>query len=268
MYAMTDLAVIRAATAHPHNPPQNTLPPHHFSSPQLTALPDQCKFLIFDLNSTLLLCSPCSYISQRKIYLHPYACILVAYIAHPAVYEWLDHMVWSSAQTHNICEMVEHVFSTNEGEGKAHPAGGVGSDGMHSPPQTRRYKRQKTSQNRGPSSLPSKFCVHPPPCHVHPHIQPPLLPAATPFFIRISAGQQLHGAPAPLHGPETTLLIDNLPLKACLQPWNISVLPRRYNGARPVNTTHDPMHDLATAPGEEVAVAASINLGKDRWRKR
>src|ERR1700761_9654170 len=86
-------------------------------SPQPPSVPQsQRKLLIFDLNGTLLLRSPRNF-GARKIYLRPYVRALVAYISHPTVRAWLDCMVWSSAQTHNVREMVDRVFGAGEGAG-------------------------------------------------------------------------------------------------------------------------------------------------------
>jgi hypothetical protein len=111
--------VLRQRTPTPPPPPAEPSPEYlaaSLSAQPSSVPPGQRKLLIFDLNGTLLLRSPRNY-GVRRIYLRPYARALVAYIAHPAVYAWLDCMVWSSAQAHNVREMVDRVFGTGEGAG-------------------------------------------------------------------------------------------------------------------------------------------------------
>jgi hypothetical protein len=86
---------------------------------QLTSTdPYNTTVFVGGLSPLVLLCSPRIYGTQRKIYPCPYTCALIGFLAHPAVRAWLDAMVWSSAQLHNVREMVECVFGTGEGEGK------------------------------------------------------------------------------------------------------------------------------------------------------
>ncbi|KAJ7762036.1 hypothetical protein DFH07DRAFT_883431 [Mycena maculata] len=179
-------------------PPQRTPtppPPPAEPSPEYLAAslaaqpaslpPGQRKLLIFDLNGTLLLRSPRNY-GTRKIYLRPYARALVAYIAHPAVRTWLDCMVWSSAQAHNVREMVERVFGAGEGAGNGPILRAV-------------WARDTLGLGREAfpkSSAPASQSLDVPPSDSAP---PPLTYA---------------------HGPHSTLLVDDSPLKARLQPWN------------------------------------------------
>ncbi|KAJ7707417.1 hypothetical protein B0H17DRAFT_517480 [Mycena rosella] len=253
-------------------------------SPLPTAPPDQRKLLIFDLNGTLLLRSPRSYGSQRKIYLRPYARALVAYIAHPAVREWLDCMVWSSAQAHNVREMVERVFGADEGEGKgsilravwARDTLGLGRDAFY----------QKTQTTKDLAKPWAFFAALDVPRPLSPVYTPTSSPLSSPRQTSSSALQPPSSSapahdddsmapPAPPHGPETTLLVDDSPLKARLQPWNHLCVaeyaaPDRKrdlaaaglspsdvkaqgdtNGARPMNAAPNPTRDLAAAPEDE-----------------
>ncbi|KAJ7291669.1 hypothetical protein C8J57DRAFT_1705186 [Mycena rebaudengoi] len=114
-----------APTAKPYQPTRPPTPPPAAPSTSYLAAslaprpvaPDDRKLMIFDLNGTLLLRSSRNFPGPRKIYLRPYARALAAYVAHPRVQEWLDVMVWSSAQAHNVREMVECVFGVGEGQG-------------------------------------------------------------------------------------------------------------------------------------------------------
>jgi NLI interacting factor-like phosphatase len=93
------------------------------------------KLLVLDLNGTLLLRSAHSgrrvpppsysrgrhsadshssstrpYPVLRTIYPRPYLPPFVAYIFHPTTLQWLDTMVWSSAQPHSVNDMVDKCF--------------------------------------------------------------------------------------------------------------------------------------------------------------
>ena len=82
------------------------------------------KLLVLDLNGTLLLRSahsgrrgappfPFSRLHQpalRTIYPRPYLPSFCAYIFHPTTLQWLDTMVWSSAQPHSVNDMLGMFF--------------------------------------------------------------------------------------------------------------------------------------------------------------
>ena len=80
------------------------------------------KLLVLDLNGTLLIRSPHSghrgvrrpggYPPSRAIYLRPYLPSFRAYIFHPTTLQWLDTMVWSSAQPHSVNDMADKCFGT------------------------------------------------------------------------------------------------------------------------------------------------------------
>ena len=96
------------------------------------------KLLVLDLNGTLLLRSAHSgrrahppppshsrfgdsadshpssskrpYSALRTVYPRPYLPSFCAYIFHPTTRQWLDTMVWSSAQPHSVNDMVDKCF--------------------------------------------------------------------------------------------------------------------------------------------------------------
>ena len=102
------------------------------------------KLLVLDLNGTLLLRSthsgrrapafPFSHIHHsnddshssstsprttprpnpalRTVYPRPYLPSFCAYVFHPTTLQWLDTMVWSSAQPHSVNDMVDKCFGT------------------------------------------------------------------------------------------------------------------------------------------------------------
>ena len=84
------------------------------------------KLLVLDLNGTLLLRSsrrapPPPYFSSKRpaphphpalriVYPRPYLPSFRAYLFHPTTLQWLDTMVWSSAQPHSVNDMVDKCF--------------------------------------------------------------------------------------------------------------------------------------------------------------
>ncbi|KAJ7745719.1 hypothetical protein B0H16DRAFT_1692912 [Mycena metata] len=278
----------RERTPTPPPPPAEPSPEYLATSLAVqpnTIPPGQRKLLIFDLNGTLLLRSPRHIAGQRKIYLRPYARALVAFIAHPQVRTWLDCMVWSSAQAHNVREMVERVFGAGEGAGAgpilravwARDTLGLGREAFHQKTQTTKdlakpwafFAAPKSPEsevhsptveslatNQPEADLPPSSSTVPtssPPSLTMPILHwPPKQPSneadtdAAPVLASTSAPQPPPNStstasvsasqPPPItididlapdsappshpHGPETTLLVDDSPLKARLQPWN------------------------------------------------
>ena len=74
------------------------------------------KLVILDLNGTLLFRS--SHMSQRgssrNIYPRPYMPSFREYLFHSETRSWLDTMIWSSAQPHNVAKMVQACFGTDK----------------------------------------------------------------------------------------------------------------------------------------------------------
>lgn len=83
------------------------------------------KLLILDLNGTLLIRSQHSRTRPKDAYggtrnysaprlravqPRPYIPAFRAYLFAPETQEWLDTMVWSSAQPHSVADMVDKVF--------------------------------------------------------------------------------------------------------------------------------------------------------------
>jgi len=125
-------------TSH-HQPPRSrtaTPPPPQRPSPEYIATsnePSQSladptssrKLLVLDLNGTLLHRSPHSNKNAprypipgqegfqprlRSVHPRPYLPSFKSYIFHPSNKEWLDVMVWSSAQPHSVNDMVGKCF--------------------------------------------------------------------------------------------------------------------------------------------------------------
>lgn len=119
----------QAAQAAPASEPLPRPSPSYlkFSSEPSKALPDPTrKLLILDLNGTLLLRSPRPpkksartqhqqqlphvHPAPRRVMPRPYLAALRAYLFAPQTRAWLDVMVWSSAQPHNVDDMVSHAL--------------------------------------------------------------------------------------------------------------------------------------------------------------
>jgi hypothetical protein len=91
------------------------------SKPSKALLEPTRKLLILDLNGTLLLRSPRplksyrgqhqqSHPAPRHVMPRPYLTALRAYLFAPQTRDWLDVMVWSSAQPHSVDDMVLHAL--------------------------------------------------------------------------------------------------------------------------------------------------------------
>ncbi|KAF8515564.1 hypothetical protein JB92DRAFT_2788887 [Gautieria morchelliformis] len=77
------------------------------------------KLLILDLNGTLLIRPKPRGVAGRPIHPRPYMPAFRSYIFHETVKPWLEVMVWSSAQPHNVDEMVDRCFGDRREELKA-----------------------------------------------------------------------------------------------------------------------------------------------------
>lgn len=81
------------------------------------------KLLILDLNGTLLIRSQHKQQATRHtgqtprlraVQPRPYIPAFQAYLFAPETQEWLDTMVWSSAQPHSVADMVDKVFGDSK----------------------------------------------------------------------------------------------------------------------------------------------------------
>jgi hypothetical protein len=95
-------------------------------SSKLDDVRTQRKLLILDLNGTLVFRSPHQKKNAyqyrgnqrplRTVHRRPYLTSFTSYLFHPTVREWLDTMIWSSAQPHSVADMVGHGFPGKEDE--------------------------------------------------------------------------------------------------------------------------------------------------------
>ncbi|KAK0469616.1 uncharacterized protein EV420DRAFT_1616176 [Desarmillaria tabescens] len=189
------------------------------------------KLLILDLNGTLLYregrpqgprryrrdrANGSSEPQPRVVHPRPYMGSFRQYLFHPKTLEWLDTMVWSSAQPFNVNHMVDQCFKEEKDKLVAVWARdtlGLTSLQYH-------QKTQTTKDLAKPWAALS------------------LLPDENEQASALSSSEDgpSHSTdwPAPItepspsahaHSALTTLLLDDSPLKAQLQPWNHFCVP-------------------------------------------
>ncbi|KAF8063610.1 phosphoprotein phosphatase [Lyophyllum atratum] len=135
----------------------------------------------------------------RTVHARPYMASFRGYLFHPRTRAWLDTMVWSSAQPHSVADMVSKCFSTRSDELVAVWA----RDTLGLEEKDYHRKTQTTKDLTRPWAKLS------------------LTPSTT--TTRSGETPQAHSA-------HTTLLLDDSPRKAYLQPWNHLCI-REYSGA-------------------------------------
>ncbi|KAG7091969.1 hypothetical protein E1B28_008358 [Marasmius oreades] len=180
---------------------QTATPSRHLQDPTSSR-----KLLVLDLNGTLLLrpkrgkgkakeeegvLGP----RIRPIHPRPYIPTFREYLSHPKTLSWLDTMVWSSAQPHSVKRMVEKCFYTGS-EGSRCLKGLWARDMFHLAPE---LYGKKTLTVKDLTLIWSKSTFESSPSLVT------MLPNSRQSFS---------------HSAETTVLLDDSPRKAQLQPWN------------------------------------------------
>ncbi|KAF8152569.1 hypothetical protein B0H34DRAFT_121141 [Crassisporium funariophilum] len=202
----------RSPTPAPAPPPKLTSPTPaymHSSSLPSHSLPSPTasrKLLVLDLNGTLLLRAAHSgrrfppptqgtaprLPALRTIYPRPYLGSFRKYLFREETRVWLDTMVWSSAQPHSVGDMVDKCFGEEREMLKvvwARDTLGLKGDEY--------YKKTQTTKDL---SKPWKEI-------------PSIIPGSSPTSASTS------------HSERSTLLMDDSPLKAVLQPWNHLCVP-------------------------------------------
>ncbi|KAI0052785.1 hypothetical protein FA95DRAFT_1601484 [Auriscalpium vulgare] len=237
------------------------------------------KLLILDLNGALLLRSarpprparnaPPAPPQPRKVHRRPYLTTLRAYLFSDATRQWLDVMVWSSAQPHNVGDMVEHSF---EGDRVnllavwARDTLGLAQDHYHRKVQTVKDLAKPWAAFPALLSPPSPAASHssiasssPDSPRIHPE-PPSALPPANDVE----------------HSALTTLLLDDSPLKAVLQPYNHLCVPEYTQAQRNVDLAElervkalqDDAHDVAHSTSAlEAGADEDSTIVKKRKRK-
>ncbi|KAI0357137.1 hypothetical protein OH77DRAFT_1399426 [Trametes cingulata] len=235
-----------------------TPPPPRSPSPSYVAVAEQSpsriddptalkKLLVLDLNGTLLHRSPHiprpkhrsrqpfeerqrdehgNFLPRlRPVHPRPYMRAFRSYLFAPQTRSWLDVMVWSSAQPHSVGDMVDKCF----GEDKekllavwARDTLGLSNDHYHRKVQTvkdlaKPWSLLSTQSEHVPSSPHASIASTP---QSSPDPSSPSRPSDEP----VSLTPQVHSA-------LTTLLLDDSPRKAELQPYN-HVCIGEYSGER------------------------------------
>ncbi|PPQ91766.1 hypothetical protein CVT25_000591 [Psilocybe cyanescens] len=198
---------------------------------------------------------PYAFRPVRTVHPRPYLSAFVAYILHPATKTWLDTMVWSSAQPHSVDDMVERCFKERRQELRAVWARdtlGLSGDEYYKKSLTLKdlekpwaelpiiasadAKPESTPESdSSPSSSPlpsSPPASDPTPTAPSASSDPTPATTATPPSPSQSQSQSHphtppHSSAYTHHSALSTLLIDDSPLKAALQPWNHLVI-REY----------------------------------------
>ncbi|KAI6001915.1 hypothetical protein EDD15DRAFT_1561690 [Pisolithus albus] len=183
------------------------------AEPSTTPDASSRKLLVLDLNGTLLVRGPRQRTSRfrsqtgrlRSVYPRPYMPAFREYLFTAETREWLDTMVWSSAQPHSVQDMVDRVFGADSDALVAvwdRTSLGLSSAEYH----------QKTVTKKD-LSKPWQFLR----LDVSPDTVDPETESSTPN--------------STLHSALTTLLLDDSPHKAVLQPYNHVCIPE-YDSPR------------------------------------
>ncbi|KIL59655.1 hypothetical protein M378DRAFT_169051 [Amanita muscaria Koide BX008] len=134
----------------------------------------------------------------RPVHPRPFLPSFRQYLFHPKTRLWLDTMIWSSAQPHSVSDMVQRCFGDSKDELVAVWARdtlGLSKEQYH-------RKTQTTKDLEKPWAFLSS-----PKSSEEPKDSAP-------------ASSPLPNLPRTVHSAHTTLLLDDSPLKAHLQPWN------------------------------------------------
>ncbi|KAF9046108.1 hypothetical protein BJ165DRAFT_1131447 [Panaeolus papilionaceus] len=192
------------------------------------------KLLVLDLNGSLLVRSahrkpatlprnapydpyaePTRPRALRSVHPRPYMRAFREYLFHEETKKWLDTMVWSSAQPHSVADMVDKAFEERKDELKAVWARdtlGLSANQYHQKTQTTkdlakpwaeisalRHSAELSSTDGEPSTV------------AHPSGQGSTAEDESRSDVDITSQS---------HSAHTTLLMDDSPLKAILQPFN------------------------------------------------
>ncbi|KAG6336426.1 hypothetical protein ID866_2669 [Astraeus odoratus] len=217
------------------------------------------KLLVLDLNGTLLIRAPrrarTSHLEKlqvpalRTVHPRPYIPAFRAYLFAPETRAWLDTMVWSSAQPHSVADMVAHVFQDYAG-------GLVAVWDRKSLGLTEAEYHRKTVTTKDLSKpwelLPRGLS----PAQVNSGTSTP-----DPGRKVCNAGVVVDEVPSPTaHSALTTLLLDDSPHKAALQPYNHVCIPE-YDSARR-------QRDLASLAAQSEPVPSKTHEKKKKRKRK
>ncbi|KAG1878965.1 hypothetical protein F4604DRAFT_1880247 [Suillus subluteus] len=211
-------AYMRSPTPPPPPPPAEPDPAYMALSLEPSHIVDDPrasrKLLILDLNGTLLIRSQHSRARAygsihsaprlRAVQPRPYIPAFRAYLFAPETREWLDTMVWSSAQPHSVEDMVDRIFGDVKSKLVA-----VWDRGNRKALTTKDLTKPWTLLPLGTN--PAEIAV---PLEVD------------------CAAEQAGLTPSIAHSAMTTLLLDDSPHKARLQPYNHVCIPEYTSSFR------------------------------------
>ncbi|KIM37410.1 hypothetical protein M413DRAFT_423204 [Hebeloma cylindrosporum] len=184
-------------------------PPSHLLDPALSR-----KLIVLDLNGTLVLRGahtgrapgrPFDNPTQprlRPVHPRPYLKTFATYLLHDETKKWLNTMVWSSAQPHSVQDMVGKAFLERKDELTAVWA---------------RDTLGLTTEEYHSKSLTMKDLAKP--WAELPTLQASYLTEELPTTKAIERIDSTDPRPQH-HSALSSLLVDDSPLKAALQPWN------------------------------------------------
>ncbi|KZT65715.1 hypothetical protein DAEQUDRAFT_731142 [Daedalea quercina L-15889] len=190
------------------------------------------KLLVLDLNGTLVFRSPHASRPKypphargvprpRPTYPRPYMRAFREYVFAPATKAWFDVMVWSSAQPHSVADMVDKTFGARRQELVAVWARdtlGLSTDHYHRKIQTIK------DLSKPWAALPALLTPLPPsPSHSPDRSTPP--PSSSPPGQSPSPARPAESVAPQAHSALTTLLLDDSPKKAAMQPYNHFCIP-------------------------------------------
>ncbi|PIL32551.1 hypothetical protein GSI_05254 [Ganoderma sinense ZZ0214-1] len=228
------------------------------------------KLLVLDLNGTLLHRAPHTFrpksrtatVDSRKrdrhsnflprlrpVHPRPYMPAFRNYLFHSRTKEWLDVMVWSSAQPHSVGDMVDKCFEEHKDDLLAVWARdtlGLSNDHYFRKVQTVKDLAKPWSllSPKPTDTLPSPHNSIASTPHTSPEPSSPLRRNNDSIRPAVDASPQAHSA-------LTTLLLDDSPRKAELQPFN-HVCIGEYSGEKRVKDLENLQkeQDLAAARGQ------------------
>ncbi|KAH8105353.1 hypothetical protein BXZ70DRAFT_887596 [Cristinia sonorae] len=219
------------------------------------------KLLILDLNGSLLYRSAVRHGNRgaeaqqvdssgrplprlRPVHPRPYMTAFRSYLFAPETKSWLDVMIWSSAQPHSVNDMVEKTFGEDQTNLVAIWARDtLGLSNEHYNRKVQTFKDLTKPWAELPTLLNTHLSLS-----IPSHSSPPSSPASSPPPSSAHSRRSPSPKPSSVHSALTTLLLDDSPRKAELQPYNHICIPE-YDGVRRAK-------DLQAVQNEKLALQA------------
>jgi len=187
----------------------------------------------------------------RPVHPRPYMKAFRSYLFAPETKKWLDVMIWSSAQPHSVNDMVGKTFEDDQDQLVAIWARDtLGLSAEHYARKVQTFKDLAKPWAELPALLRSLHARIPSPSPASSSSQSsstPMPPSSSPLM-PLSSSTHVSLEPPSVHSALTTLLLDDSPRKAELQPYNHVCIPE-YDGARRVK-------DLDALQLEKAAIEA------------